>query len=88
MKEFRKNVLRGALRNKASFIGSILIIAIGIFCMVAMFDTLRNLQDQVYAYYENYAMGDVFAEVSGISAEDLQRLTGIPGMCRNPMSGS
>ena len=60
MCSFRKNVLRLAWKNKASVLGSILIIAIGIFVLVAMFDTLQNLTDQIFRYYEQYEMADVF----------------------------
>ena len=47
MKSFRKNVLRLALQNKTTVIGSMIIIAIGIFTMIAMFDTLQNLSGQI-----------------------------------------
>ena len=80
MKNFRKNVFRLLMQNKGSFIGAVFIIAIGIFVYVAMMDTLRNLREQVEQYYESSNMADIFAEVSGISESELQRLTDIPGI--------
>ena len=47
MRLFRKNVMRLALRNKGAVFGSILIIGIGIFILVSMLDTLRNLDGQL-----------------------------------------
>ena len=80
MKSFRKNVVRCARQNPGSFLGAVFIIAIGIFVYVAMMDTLRNLGDQVQRYYDSSAIADVFAEVSGISEVDLERLKEIPGI--------
>ncbi|MEY8355359.1 ABC transporter permease [Lachnospiraceae bacterium 54-53] len=80
MKNFRKNVVRCARQNPGSFLGAVFIIAIGIFVYVAMMDTLRNLKDQVQHYYDTSAMADVFAEVSGISGVELERLKEIPGI--------
>ncbi len=80
MKSFRKNVVRCSRQNPGSFLGAVFIIAIGIFVYVAMMDTLRNLKDQVDRYYESSAMADVFAQVSGISEVDLDRLKEIPGI--------
>lgn len=80
MKSFRKNVVRCARQNPGSFLGAVFIIAIGIFVYVAMMDTLKNLGDQVQRYYDTSAMADVFAQVSGISEVDLERLKEIPGI--------
>ena len=80
MKQFRTNVFRLAKQNKGSFVGAVLIIAIGIFIYVAMMDTLKNLKDQVDAYYRESSLADVFAEVSGISPTELERMKEIPGI--------
>ena len=80
MKQFRKNVFRLALKNKGSFAGSAMIIAIGVFVMVSMFDTLLNLSGQINAWYRRAELGDVFCTVSGISAQDLRRVTELPGI--------
>ncbi len=80
MKNFHKNVFRMAVENKGSFLGAAFIIAIGIFIYVAMMDTLKNLQQQIFLYYETSAMADIFANVSGISGTELERLEEIPGI--------
>lgn len=82
MRQFRKNVLRLAMQNKGAFIGAVLIIAIGIFIYVAMMDTLKNLEGQIEAYYEEAALADIFAEVSGIPEAELARLEDIAGIAR------
>ena len=74
MRHFRRNVFRLAGQNKGSFVGAVLIIAIGIFIYVAMMDTLRNLRDQVEEYYRTSSMADVFAQVSAISHAELERM--------------
>lgn len=80
MKRFGRNVLRLAKHSKGSFLGAAFIIAIGIFIYVAMTDTLLNLKAQMDVYYNDSAMADVFAQVSGISDTDLKRLEEIPGI--------
>lgn len=82
MKNFHKNVFRTVLKNRGSFVGAVLIIAIGIFIYVAMMDTLRNLKGQIFKYYEDSRLADVFAVVSGISGEDLRLLEEIPGVLK------
>lgn len=80
MKQYHKSVFRMALRSRGSAIGAMLIIGLGIFIMVSMLDTLWNLRSQVIGFYRDNAMADVFAEVSAISDEDLERLKEIPGI--------
>ncbi|MCB7064699.1 ABC transporter permease [Enterocloster citroniae] len=82
MRHFRRNVFRLAGQNKGSFVGAVLIIAIGIFIYVAMMDTLRNLRDQVEEYYRTSSMADVFAQVSAISHAELERMKEIPGIAQ------
>ena len=82
MKQYSKNIYRTALRNRGSLLGAILIIAIGIFVYASMFDTLRNLQNQILHYYDEYALADVFAEVQGISPRQLEDLENIPGIAK------
>ena len=69
MRNYSKNIYRTALKNRGSLLGAVLIIAIGIFVYVSMFDTLRNLQNQILHYYDEYALADIFAEVRGISVQ-------------------
>lgn len=80
MRCFRRNVFRCVKKSPGSFLGAVFITAIGIFVYVSMMDTLRNLGDQVFLYYQSSSMADVFATVSGISQGELKRLTEIPGI--------
>ncbi|OON84774.1 hypothetical protein BXO88_15630 [Oribacterium sp. C9] len=80
MKQFRKNALRLAWRNKGSLLGSVFIIAIGIMTMVSMFDTLTNLKGQIQKLYKEHKLTDVFAQVYGIAPTELERLTELPGI--------
>ncbi len=80
MKQFSKNILRLALKSRASFIGAVLIIGIGIFCYVGVSDTMKNLETQVDTYYNDYGLADIFATVEAIPASDLARLCEIPGI--------
>lgn len=80
MKQFSKNILRLALKSRASFIGAVLIIGIGIFCYVGVSDTMKNLETQVDSYYDDYGLADIFATVEAIPASDLARLCEIPGI--------
>lgn len=74
------SVAGGDRRRKASFIGAVLIIAIGVFIFVSMLDTMENLNGQIRQYYARSELADVFAEVEGISPEQLSRLEEIPGV--------
>ena len=80
MRQFRKNILRLAWKNKGAMAGSALIIAIGIFTMAAMFDTMFNLTGQIRAYYERAELGDIFCTVEGITDAELKRTEEIPGI--------
>lgn len=80
MGNFSKNVLRLAFRNKLSVLSSVLIIAIGIFVMVSMLDTLQNLAGQISEYYKETNMADIFVEVDGISEAELRMMTDIEGI--------
>lgn len=80
MKQFSKNILRLALKSRASFIGAVLIIGIGIFCYVGVSDTMKNLETQVDSYYDDYGLADIFATVEAIPSSDLERLCEIPGI--------
>lgn len=80
MKQFSKNIRRLALKSRASFIGAVLIIGIGIFCYVGVSDTMKNLETQVDTYYDDYGLADIFATVEAIPASDLAHLCEIPGI--------
>ena len=74
MNYYLKNIFRTFWRNKASYFGSICIIALGIFVYIAMIDVLYNLDDQLQRYYEENQFAQVFATVSQMPAQDLQQL--------------
>ncbi len=80
MKQFRKNVLRLAVKNIGALLGAALMIALGVFVMISMEDTLRNLRGQISSYYNSQHLADAFAKVSGISEAELLRLRSIPGI--------
>jgi len=80
VRQFRTHVFWLARKHWGSVAGSALIIAIGIFSMVSMFDTLLNLSGQVRSYYSRARLADVFCRVSGIGEDELARLTGLPGI--------
>lgn len=80
MRQFGKYIFRTARKHWGSVLGSALIIAIGIFSMVSMFDTLLNLSGQVRSYYRRSELGDVFCQVSGIGEDELSRLACLPGI--------
>lgn len=80
MGHFRKNIFRAAFKNKGTYIGAVLIIALGIFVYVSMVDTLKNLQSQVEEYYEKNRMADVFAELMYMPSSELEELEEIPGI--------
>ena len=80
MRQFWKNILRLAWKNRGAMAGSALIIAIGIFTMAAMFDTMFNLTGQIQSYYERAELGDIFCTVEGITDAELKRTEEIPGI--------
>ena len=80
MKNFFRNVLRAAFLSKGTYMGAASIIAIGVFLCISMLETLGNLEGRIDAYYRENRLGDIFVQVSGISAGDLSRLEDIPGI--------
>lgn len=82
MKYFRKNIFRSALKNKGTYAGAVLIIALGIFIYIAMIDTLNNLKAQVDEYYLKNNMADIFANVIYMPKSELAELENIPGIAQ------
>lgn len=80
MKYFVKNLFRSAKKSLGTYIGATLIMALGIFIYVSMNDTFINLKMQVYRYYEENNMGDIFAHVMSMPEEKLKSLEDIPGI--------
>lgn len=80
MKMFWKNILRGAIKNRGSYIGAACIITFGIFFYIGMTDTNYNLQDQLDRYYQQSNFSELFAEVNGIPEAELQNLANMEGI--------
>lgn len=80
MKKYFQNVMRNTWKNRGSYIGAILIVALGILVYVAMDDFLFNLNRTVQNYYTDTEFADVFATVKGIPQEELAKLESIEGI--------
>jgi len=80
MRMFWKNILRGVMKNRGSYIGAACIIAFGTFFYIGMMDMTYNLQDQLKLYYQQSNFADVFAVVSKIPEEKLRDIEGIKGI--------
>lgn len=80
MKYFVKNLFRTAKKNIGTYIGATLIMALGIFIFVSMNDTFFNLTTQVYSYYTENNMADIFSEVISMPKEKLKEFENIPGI--------
>ena len=80
MKYFTLNVFRGSKKNLATYIGAVLIIALGIFICVSMLETVLNLSVQINQYYKDKKLGDVFVTVSAMPKSKLEKLKKIEGI--------
>jgi putative ABC transport system permease protein len=80
MKRYSLNVFRSFIKNKSSFLGAVLIIALGVFIYIAMTDVLYNLQDQVGLYFQENHFAEVFAAVRQIPEDKLRDLETIDGI--------
>ena len=80
MQQYFKNILRTIIQNKFSYIGAILIIAMGSLINVALSEFLINLDTEAKLYFEECHFADMFATVSGMPAEELSRLENIEGI--------
>lgn len=80
MQMFWKNMLRGAVKNRGSYIGAACIITFGTFFYIGMMDTTYNLQDQLDLYYQQSDFSDIFAVVNGISEVELQDIADMDGI--------
>ena len=83
MKYFTLNVFRGSKKNLATYIGAVLIIALGIFICVSMLETVLNLSVQINQYYKDKKLGDVFVTVSAMPKSKLEKLKKIVSKCDN-----
>nr|WP_298053888.1 FtsX-like permease family protein [uncultured Lachnoanaerobaculum sp.] len=80
MKYFVKNLFRSAKKSPGTYIGATFIMALGIFIFVSMNDTFINLKSQVYSYYEENNMADIFAGVISMPKERLKSFEDYPGI--------
>ena len=80
MKYFVKNLFRAAKKSPGTYIGATFIMALGIFIFVSMNDTFINLKSQVYSYYEENNMADIFAGVISMPKERLKSFEDYPGI--------
>ena len=83
MKYFAKNLFRSAKRNLGTYMGAALIMALGVFIFVSMNDTFINLKGQVYSYYKENNMADIFANVIAMPKESLKEFEDYPGIKRS-----
>ena len=80
MKYFRRNVFRAAKKNKGTYIGATLIMALGIYIFISMNDTLINLRGRIYEYYEQQNMADIFAEAISVPHSKIKDFENIQGI--------
>lgn len=80
MKKYFINIIRGSLRNKASYIGATMVIAIGLLIFVSMSDVFLNLKVTLDQYYAECKFADVFARVYSFPVDKLKNLGKIPGI--------
>jgi len=80
MKQYFKNILKNIMKNKASYLGVIVIIALGIFIYIGMDEVLLNLRDKVDTYFNDYNYADVFATVNEMPEKEVEKLQDIEGI--------
>lgn len=77
---YSTSLWRNTIKNKGSYLGAVMLIAMGLLVFVAVTDVLLNLRDTLQQYYDKCAFADVFAEVEGIPAGKLEGLERIEGI--------
>lgn len=80
MGKFGLHVFRGTKKNIITFIGAILIIAVGVFICVSGLETVLNLRQRVQYFYEEGRLADVFVNVRSMPVSDLRRLREMEGV--------
>ncbi|WP_347488870.1 FtsX-like permease family protein [Desulfoscipio sp. XC116] len=80
MSKYFTNLWRNTMKNRGSYLGAVLVIAMGLLVFVAMTDVLSNLRHALREYYDTCVFADVFAGVEGIPAEKLEELERIDGI--------
>ena len=80
MKKFFRNILRTIAQNKISYIGAVLIIAMGALIYTGMTDFNLIFDEKSTEYFEKTAFADVFVEVASMSKQKVGILEDIEGV--------
>gem|GEM_PF-544360 len=80
MRKFFRNILRTIVQNKISYIGAVLIIAMGALVYTGMTDFYINLDQKGMKYFDDTAFADVFVEVKSMPQQKLNVLDDIQGI--------
>ena len=80
MGRFFVNLLRSAGKNWASWVGAVLIIALGVLSYIGSLDVYYNLRSQIERFYSAAHYADVFASVTAMPQQELESLTEIEGV--------
>ena len=77
---FFRNILRTIAQNKISYIGAVLIIAMGALVYAGMSDFYITLDEKSMNYFDDTDFADVFVEVTGMPEQKLDVLDDIKGI--------
>ncbi|MCR5674875.1 MAG: ABC transporter permease [Lachnospiraceae bacterium] len=80
MRQYAKNVLRGAGKNWIQYGGTVLIIALAVTVFIGLYDYAKNLRENAIPYFHAYDYADLFADVDGITESELESLMDIEGV--------
>ncbi len=80
MKKFFRNILRTIAQNKISYIGAVLIIAMGALIYTGMTDFNLIFDEKSTEYFEKTAFADVFVEVASMPRQKVGILEDIEGV--------
>ena len=80
MNRFFRNILRTILQNKISYVGAVLIIAMGALVYAGMTDFCMTLDEKGMKYFDDTALADVFVEVASMPQQKLGVLDDIKGI--------
>ncbi|MBO5560821.1 MAG: ABC transporter permease [Firmicutes bacterium] len=80
MRRFFKNILRTISQNIISYIGAVLIIAMGALVFTSMADFRLALEEKANAYFTDTRFADVFVEVTSMPKQKVDILKDIKGI--------
>ncbi|MBR1442901.1 MAG: FtsX-like permease family protein [Firmicutes bacterium] len=80
MNRFFRNILRTIAQNKISYIGAVLIIAMGALTYTGMTEFYIVLEEKSMAYFNNTSFADVFVEVTAMPEQKVSMLEDIKGI--------